>query len=129
MKTLKYGRKLPETGNKGAVVFDALTNNINIDDAHEHNGINSEKVKSFNLTRGTRSIPAASFTLDPDSKWYYANVEMPAGYSLDTCTPSFFIVGGDYGGTAFIPTWNRNNGAVSLTVWLPGPQALEMVCV
>ena len=129
MKTLKYGRRLPETGNKGQSVFDSLSTNISIDDAHDHNGINGEKIKSFNLVRGTRSILAASYVLDQDTGWYYVNVDMPAGYALDSCTPTFFPVGGEYGGTAFTPTWNRNGNAASLTVWMPIPQPLEMVCV
>jgi hypothetical protein len=129
MITLRYGRKKPENGNKGSLVFSALSTNIDLDDGHSHNDVDSPKIKSFNLNKGTRSIAQADYTQDPDSGWYYAVVPMPSGYSLDTCKPYFFCVGGDYGGMAVTPTWLRNGDPFNLIVWMPVAQPLSMVCV
>jgi hypothetical protein len=129
MITLRYGRRKPENGNKGSIVFSALSDNIDLDDSHDHNDVNSPKIKSFNLNKGSRSIAAGDYVLDPDSGWYAAEVAMPSGYSLDTCNPYFFVVGGDYGGMTFTPTWVRNGDAFNLIVWMPVAQPLSMVCI
>lgn len=128
MITLTYGRQKPQNGNKGQPVFDALTANIDLDDAHDHNGTNSKKLESFNFNKGTRSILSGSFTLDVPTGKYYATVAMPSGYSLNTSKPYFFCVGGDYGGREVIPTWERNPDDLNLKVWMPQPQTLTMVC-
>lgn len=42
--TLTYGRKKPSDGEDSAVWFDALEDNIDLNDEHNHNGINSPKL-------------------------------------------------------------------------------------
>jgi hypothetical protein len=39
--TLTYGRKKPQNADKGTIFFPALEDNIDLDDAHSHNGTNS----------------------------------------------------------------------------------------
>jgi hypothetical protein len=129
MITLRYGRRKPENGNKGSLVFGSLSHNIDVDDSHDHNDVNSPKIKSFNLNKGSRSIASTDYTLDAESGWYFASVAMPSGYSLDACNPYFYCVGGDYGGMAFTPTWVRNGDAFNLIVWMPVAQPLTMVCL
>ena len=130
MITLQYGRQKPQNGNKGTSVFDALAANIDLDDSHDHNGINGKPIQAYNLARGTRSILDTDFSLDVPSGWYTATVTMPPGYTLDTSNPFFIVVGGTYGGMSFIPDWTRNGGSnQSLIVWMPTPQTLNMVCL
>lgn len=129
MITLRYGRQKPQNGNKGLPVFDALAANIELDDAHDHDGVNSPPIASYKLSRGTRDIAASGFVLDVPTGWYSQNVAMPAGYTLDDSDPFFIVVGGVFGGMSFKPTWRRNGGNLSLTVWLPSPLDLSMVCI
>jgi hypothetical protein len=129
MITLRFGRRKPENGNKGSLVFESLSHNIDLDDSHDHNDVNSPKLKAFNLNKGSRSIGSADYTLDPDTGWYYVAVAMPSGYSLDSSNPYFYVVGGDYGGMTVTPTWVRNGDAFNLIVWMPVAQPLAMVCV
>jgi hypothetical protein len=129
MITLRYGRRKPENGNKGSLVFSSLVHNIETDDSHDHNDVNSPRIKSFNLSKGSRSIAAQDYTLDPDTGWFYADVPMPSGYSLDTCNPTFYCVGGEYGGMSLTPTWTRDGDAFNLVVWMPVAQPLTMVCI
>jgi hypothetical protein len=128
MITLPYGRKKPQNGNKGLSVFDALAANIDIDDAHSHNGVNSGKIKSMNLERGTVSILNTAFTLDPDG-YYYGSVALPAGHSCQTSTLIFLCVGGDFGGVQCNPSWAQDGDEFHIEIRLPFPQTLNLVCV
>lgn len=63
MQTLSYGYKKPETNDKGSVVFPALEALIQQLNDHAHNGINSAKVSSSNLTKTTQTISSSNWTL------------------------------------------------------------------
>lgn len=42
--TLSYGRKKPSDGDDSAQWFDDLEDNVELDDSHDHDGINSAKI-------------------------------------------------------------------------------------
>jgi hypothetical protein len=129
MITLQHGRKKPQNGNKGLPNFDALSQNIDLDDSHNHNDVNSSRVNSFNLVKGTRVILDTDFTLDVPTGWYTVVVAVAAGYTTDDTAPIFTVVGGDYGGMQFTPTWSRNGGNLNITIWMPIPQSMNVVFV
>lgn len=96
MQTLTYGRLKPENQDKGGVFWDALALNIVKDDAHTHDGVTSAPVQSYNLARGTVSVPATTgWVAMADGRWKYT-VTMPAGYTWGACNPRTFISGGTY---------------------------------
>jgi hypothetical protein len=63
MQTLTYGRKKPDTGDIGDEVFDALENNMDLDDAHTHDGVTSPLVPSNNINKIKQNILAANWSL------------------------------------------------------------------
>lgn len=78
--TLTFGRKKPEDGDKGAPVFEALENNIDLDDSHNHDGTDSAKLDKFNLNAGTVSVPTTGWTAS--GNLFRQSVTFPAGYSV-----------------------------------------------
>lgn len=60
--TLTHGRVRPDDGDKSSEWFDYLKDNIDLDDAHTHNGTNSSKLNASASTAVTASILAASWT-------------------------------------------------------------------
>lgn len=126
MITLQYGRQKPQNGNKGQIVFDALSANIDIDDAHDHNGINSAPLKSMNLERGGVEVIADDFYLDGGK--YRVDIELPPGYGVNSSLMMFLVVGGDYGGRQFTPTFLQDGDEFNISVYMPFPQSFKLVC-
>jgi len=79
MLTLTYGRKKPEDNDVGSPVFDALENNITLDDAHTHNGTNSSKLTISSLTRTTQAIASGSWAAAADGTGRYKQTVTIAG--------------------------------------------------
>ena len=79
MRTLDYGRKLPEDTDPGELWFPAFEYNIQRDDEHDHDGDNSPR-----LTSVTSSLPSTQDILSADwvslgggTGLYYQDVVLP----------------------------------------------------
>lgn len=49
--TLTYGRKKPSDGDDSAQWFDNLEDNVDLDDSHDHDGVNSAKIDSGSIEK------------------------------------------------------------------------------
>jgi hypothetical protein len=88
--TLTYGRQRPTTGDRGSYFWDALKDNITLDDAHSHNGVNSIQLATTALSTGASAVTNSGWTADGD--WFYKTVTMPTGYEWGACQISFFLI-------------------------------------
>jgi len=61
MIVLSYGYRLPEDGDIGDEIFDALESNIQQVNDHIHDGITSAKLSSANIVKLTQPILAAGW--------------------------------------------------------------------
>lgn len=61
MITLTYGYQKPEAGDIGDTIFDAFENNIDLMNAHNHDGITGAKISSANLEKLEQAILSASW--------------------------------------------------------------------
>lgn len=83
MQTLSYGFKLPDTGDRGIVVFPALEFNIQRLNDHNHEGTNSIKLSSAAIAALTSTILPAAWTLVSPGI-FRALVTMPSGMLFDS---------------------------------------------
>lgn len=131
VQTLTFGLKKPETGDKGTPVFEALEDNIDLLDTHDHDGQNSKRMNSYNVSRGTVSVS--------DSEWsssgnlYRKTVTLPTGFStangsdFGKASIRFFLSGGTYDGNECLPKIERIN-ATSFYLYSPvNDQAFTVV--
>lgn len=81
MQVLSNGYKLPETGDFGDVWFPALEDNITRVNSHNHDGSNSEKLSSKNITAESQTVVSGSFSASGNA--FRATVNMPAGLLFD----------------------------------------------
>lgn len=80
--TLSFGYQMPDRGDKGDPVFDALEANITQTNVHKHNGTNSDRVDSYNLTRGTTVAVTNTGWTGPDGAGLYTKtVTFPTGFT------------------------------------------------
>lgn len=77
--TKTYGRRKPEDGDKGSTFFDDLEHNIDLNDAHTHNGVDSAKLPSTSFTKTTQSILAAGWSAVAGKDIYKQTVTVPTG--------------------------------------------------
>lgn len=105
MITLTFGRKLPQDGDKGNLFFDALEANIQRDDSHTHDGLNSPKIPSSSSESVEQAL-AASWT-DAGGGTFTQNVTMPTGLLFDKCSISFRVASGADTGCVFYPSVKR----------------------
>ena len=77
--TLTYGRKKPIQGEKGEPVFEALEDNIDLNDAHTHNGTDSAKLVPATFTPETADVASGSWAADGTK--YKQTLTIPAAYS------------------------------------------------
>ena len=92
MIVLTFGRKLPETSDKGNVFFPALEDNITLNDAHDHDGTNSKALQSHNMTPGTLAVDLTGYSVS--GNLYRKTVTMPSGYEFETSHISVRLNGG-----------------------------------
>lgn len=78
--TLTYGRVRPETGDTGDIWFEALEDNIDLDDAHDHDGTDSALLPPSSFAKFTSTIAAADWSDDGGGN-YSKVVTVPAGIS------------------------------------------------
>jgi hypothetical protein len=105
MFVLPYGRKRLENGDRGNTVFDALNYNIDRDDAHNHDGVNGEKIKTSNLAKTTVLVDASfPATISLGIRSYV--IPLPIGYSYSTINTRYFFAGtvGGLAGGEFYPS-------------------------
>lgn len=61
MQTLSYGIQKPQTGDKGSVFFPALEDNLDQQNDHDHDGVDSAKIPSSSVTAVTLSVSSAGW--------------------------------------------------------------------
>ncbi len=101
--TLTYGRVRPQTGDKGATFFTALEDNITLDDAHTHNGVNSSLLAVSAITEVSQTLANASWVLVANGV-YKQTVALPGAFTdIDKVHPTFKIkTGGSAGEYAYL---------------------------
>ena len=98
MQTLTYGRKRPQDLDPGSVFWDALADNVTIDDAHDHDGIDSARILTSNLTRGSVAVPASGWSAQQADGSYRYTVTMPGAHTWGSCKVQVFYNGGSNDG-------------------------------
>lgn len=96
MQTLSYGFKLPENGDKGTTLFDALAENIERLNAHSHDGTNSAPITSLSVQGVTITILAANWTQFGPVGHYRQLVSLPLGFDFDKVHLSVRTQAGEY---------------------------------
>lgn len=89
MLTLTYGYKVPETNDRGSIVFPALEANFTRLDGHDHDGVNSKKIPGSSLQSTVVSISAAAWGSDLGGGYYSQVVNVPTGVDYDAGTIEF----------------------------------------
>lgn len=79
METLTYGQKRPENLDRGSVFFDALRDNITLQDAHTHNGTNSPQIPVDSFAKLTVAVPNIGWTAVGDG-FFKRTVTMPGSF-------------------------------------------------
>lgn len=80
--TLSHGYKMPSVGERS--FFDELESNITLSNSHEHSGIDGEKIKAKNLSKGSGAILSASWSaVSGQAGTYRQLVTVPTGYTVD----------------------------------------------
>ena len=103
--TLTYGRKKPSDGDKGSSWFDDLENNIDIDDAHSHDGVTSTAIPAQNIGKGTSAIANASWVAVSGQQGTYSQtISLPSGVTMLNMIPKFQINNGADLGDLIHPT-------------------------
>lgn len=83
MITLSFGYQLPQTNDKGPVVFPALEANIQRLNDHNHDGSNSPKISSAAIQPLTAAVAAGSWVAQGGGI-YKQTITLPASLSYDT---------------------------------------------
>lgn len=101
-----YGFKIPETSDKGAVWFPAMSANMARLDTHNHDGVNSAPISATSLVKQTQNIPAgatgpavdgsASTAWSLVSGVYEKLVTMPTSVTFAGSNINFRDINGDY---------------------------------
>ena len=92
--TLSNGYKKPEK--RDSDWWDQLISNIERINAHEHDGVNSDKISSGNVTKSTATIADTEWGSDLGGSTYTKSMTMPDGYVFDnTVIYVFETDGGD----------------------------------
>jgi hypothetical protein len=94
MQTLTYGLKLPETGDQGISLFEALEDNITQLDGHTHDGVDSPNLSPQAMPGVTQTISSASWVASGAAGHYRQQVTVPAGFDFDTVTIGFRTTAG-----------------------------------
>ena len=84
--------KIIEAGDRGSVAHPAITENFEILDDHNHNGINSEKISASSIAKGTIYIQPVNWVFDGTD--YAQTLTLPGGYEYDTTIMKFVITSG-----------------------------------
>lgn len=97
MITLTYGQQIPEQGERGTPIFQALEDNFTRTDGHNHDGVNSALLTPTAFVGIVDTIPLGSWAAYGGPIGHYRQlVTMHAGFLFDTAKLSFRTVGGSY---------------------------------
>ena len=82
--TLTYGRKKPQDGDKGSTFFDDLEQNVDLDDAHTHNGTDSSLLPTSSFNNTTQAIASGSWAaVSGKPGLYKQTVTLPGTLTYD----------------------------------------------
>ena len=87
MITLSYGYKLPEDGDKGAPLFQALDS---------HNGTDSAPLTATSIVGVPANILSANWVANGPTGFYRQLVTLPPGFDFDLVQISMRLSTGDY---------------------------------
>lgn len=76
--TLPYGRQVPQKPDSGGTFFDNLEDNIELDDAHTHDGITSPPLTSVIASNVTKQAILAAAWVSVGNGTYRQTVTLPA---------------------------------------------------
>ena len=97
MQTLTYGTKVPDTGDRGQPLFDALEQNFTQQDAHNHDGVNSPLLTAQAFVGVLETILAAGWATYGGPIGHYRQlVTMAPGFLFDTTKIAFRTTTGSY---------------------------------
>jgi len=109
--TLTYGRRKPTDGDKGSTWFDDLENNIDLNDAHTHDGVTSAPIPSQNIAKNTSAIANASWLpVSGQQGTYSQTISMPSGVTMANAVFKFQINNGANLGDVIYPTVQQISG-------------------
>lgn len=95
MDILTYGYKLPETGDRGAIFFPAIEDDINRLNDHNHDGLNSSQLTAQSVVAISQSLLAAGWVaVVAEPGLYRQLVTMIPGTLFDSYSFAFQVVGG-----------------------------------
>lgn len=96
--TLTYGRVKPETGDKGSVFFPALEDNIDLDDSHTHDGVDSPLLSVSSISVISQTAANASWSLVANGI-YKQTITLPGAFTeVDNVSKQFKIKTGGAAG-------------------------------
>lgn len=97
MITLTYGQQIPEQGDRGVPLFQALEDNFTRTDGHNHDGVNSPLLTATAFVGIADTVPLANWVTYGGPVGHYRQaVTMHTGFLFDTCKITFRTVGGAY---------------------------------
>jgi len=109
--TLPYGRKKPEDGDKGSTWFDNLEDNIDLNDAHTHDGVTSAPIPSQNIGKNTSAIANASWLpVSGQQGTFSQTITLPSGVTMANAIFKFQINNGADLGDIIYPTVRQASG-------------------
>jgi len=88
--TLPFGRIRPDSGDKGSSFFPALETNINLDDAHSHNGVDSPVLSTTSIVNTTQAIVAGLWAAVAGKSGLFSQIVTLPGALLMAKTGIFF---------------------------------------
>lgn len=97
MITLTYGYKRPETGDRGAPLWQALEDNITRLDGHNHDGVNSPLLTAQSFVGVQQTLLAANWATYGGPIGHYRQlVTMAPGFLFDSTKIGFRTTAGHY---------------------------------
>lgn len=95
MLTLSYGYKLPQAGDRGAPLFQALEDNITRLNGHTHNGTDSAPLTAQAVVAVTGNILSAGWVFYADGL-YRQLVTIAPGFDYDKVQIGFRLTTGQF---------------------------------
>ena len=128
--TLSFGYKKPEDGDKGQTVFDALEDNIDRLNSHDHDNVDSARVNSYNLSRGSVAVPSTGWSAS--GNLFRQSVSFPAGFSTANGSDygnahiRFFYNGGTRDGEELFPKTEKIDATSFFLYSISSSQAYDV---
>lgn len=129
MITSTYGVKLPEDGDIGQPIFDAINSNSQKFIDHTHNGTNSAAIAASALTKGTVNLSAVDWTVTAGGNGYKQTVTLPGAHTLPNSILRFRVRSGTHLNKIIHPTVIPISATQFDVVVNDNTLALEVLCV